>query len=67
MSAVPDVAAPGGEDAMSRNGGSGGGQGADGATFDPRALDDVVQRVVAVAQPERVVRSDAAGLVHPGC
>ena len=43
------------EDDMSRNGGSAGGQGADGATLDPRVLDDVVQRIVAVAQPERVI------------
>ena len=40
---------------MSRNDGSAGGQGADGATLDRRVLDDVVQRVVAVAQPERIV------------
>ena len=40
---------------MSRNGGSDGGQGADGATLDPRVLDDVIRRIVAVAQPERIV------------
>ena len=40
---------------MSRNGGSDGGQGVGGATLDPRVLDDVVRRIVAVAQPERII------------
>ena len=40
---------------MSRNGGSDGGQGADGAMLDPRVLDDVIRRIVVVARPERIV------------
>ena len=40
---------------MSRNGDSDGGQGAGGPMLDPRVLDDVVRRIVAVAQPERVI------------
>ena len=40
---------------MSRNGVGDGGQGAGGAMLDPRVLDDVVRRIVAVARPERII------------
>ena len=40
---------------MSRNGVGDGGQGAGSAMLDPRVLDDIVRRIVAVAQPERII------------
>lgn len=48
---------------MSRSDGS---QSAGGAMLDPRVLDDVVRRIVAVAQPERIVlyRRDLAGRIY---
>ena len=52
---------------MSRNDGSDSGSRADGATLDPRVLDDVIRRIVAVVQPERIILFGSAARGEMGC
>ncbi len=47
--------APLGEDRVSRKGAGDDRQRHGGSTLDPRTLDEIIRRVVEVAQPERII------------
>ena len=48
---------PLGEDGVSRKGTGDDRQRHGGSTLDPRTLDEIIRRVVEVAQPERIILS----------